>query len=176
MTTSATLRKVSGTDPRVMPADFKALNVQALTAGHEAEVFAFLSVRPAHTVFMMGMIRDNGLESKFNRGTFYAYRNAEGNLEGVALIGHATLIEARTEAALQAFANVAQDCQRTHMIMGEMERVEGFWNYYADGGQAPRLACRELLFEQRWPVEVRESVRGLRPATLDDLELVMPVQ
>ncbi|HKQ99565.1 MAG TPA: GNAT family N-acetyltransferase [Pyrinomonadaceae bacterium] len=152
------------------------MTVEVLTAGREDEVLAFLSARPSHTVFMMGMIRDNGLESSFNRGTFYACRDAAGQLQGVALIGHATLIEARTEAALQAFARIAQNCQRTHMIMGEMEKVETFWNYYAEGGRSPRLSCRELLFEQRWPVEVREAVRGLRRATLADLELVMPVQ
>lgn len=177
MATQSAQRKLTGTAAqRLMPAGSKAQTIQPLTAGQENEVLAFLNARPTHTVFMVGMIRDNGLESVFNRGTFYAYRNIEGKLEGVALIGHATLIEARTEAALQAFANVAQDCQHTHMIMGEMERVEGFWNYYAEGGQSPRLACRELLFEQRWPVEVREEVRGLRMATLDDLQMVMAVQ
>lgn len=176
MLTSSTLRKIARPPARPIHMDAVALDTQVLTAGHEAEVLAFLNLRPAHTVFMMGMIRDNGLESEFNRGTFYACRNAEGNLEGVALIGHATLIEARTEAALQAFARVAQNCQHAHMIMGEMEKIESFWSYYAEGGQSPRRACRELLFEQRWPVEAREPVRGLRLATMDDLELVMPVQ
>ena len=176
MATSSALRKIAGSEPRFIPGELPALTAQALTAGQEDEALAFLSARPTHTVFMVGMIRDNGLVSTFNRGTFYSYRNAEGELEGIALIGHATLIDARTEAALQAFASVAQNCERAHMIMGEMEKVESFWGYYAEGGHAPRLACRELMFEQRWPVEVREAVRGLRLATLDDLELVMPVQ
>ncbi|HEX8709353.1 MAG TPA: GNAT family N-acetyltransferase, partial [Pyrinomonadaceae bacterium] len=47
---------------------------------------------------------------------------------------------------------------------------------YQNGGQALRRMGRELLFEQRWPIEARESVRGLRLATLDELALVMPVQ
>lgn len=51
---------------------------------------------------------------------------------------------------------------------------EVFWSYYADGGQAPRLFCRELLLEQCWPIEVRETVPGLRLATLDDLDLIVP--
>jgi predicted GNAT family acetyltransferase len=38
-----------------------------------------------------------------------------------------------------------------------------------------RRACRELLFELRWPVAVWESVSALRLATLDDLDLIMPV-
>jgi hypothetical protein len=36
--------------------------------------------------------------------------------------------------------------------------------------------CRELLFELRFPVMVKKPVRGLRQATLRDLEQVMPVQ
>src|SRR5215208_6363229 len=61
------------------------------------EVLAFLEERPVHTVAMAGFIRDNGLVSPLNRGTFYGCRNSEGRLEGVALIGHATLIDARTD-------------------------------------------------------------------------------
>jgi predicted GNAT family acetyltransferase len=127
------------------------------------------------TVVMSGLVRDNGLESPFNRGTFYACRDREGRLEGVALIGHATLVEARTESALAAFAALAQKESDAHMILGEQALVRRFWNYYAPEGQKPRLFCRELLFEQRWPVAACESVPGLRRATLDDLALIMPV-
>ncbi len=110
-----------------------------------------------------------------NRGSFYGYRNAAGKLEGVALIGHATLFEIRSDEALAAFASLAQSSPRTHLLMGEMEKVEHFWNLYGEGGQAPRLICRELLFEQRFPVEVKKPVFGLRRATLRDLEMLMPV-
>jgi predicted GNAT family acetyltransferase len=158
------------------PGAVASLLAQPIKNEDKDEVFAFLAVRPLHTVYISGLIRDNGLESPLNRGKFYCCRNEEGQLEGVALIGHATLIEARTEAALQTFAAMAQTCKRAHMIMGESEKIQTFWNFYADGGQSPRLACRELLFEQRWPVEVRKEVRGLRRATLRDLEMVLPVQ
>jgi predicted GNAT family acetyltransferase len=62
------------------------------------------------------------------------------------------------------------------MIMGEHERIDDFWAYYSAAGQEYRLACRELLFELRCPVEVRQAVPGLRLATPADLDLVMPVQ
>jgi ribosomal protein S18 acetylase RimI-like enzyme len=90
------------------------------------------------------------------------------------LIGHATLFETRTEAAIQAFARFAQNCPHAHMILGEQEKVERFWEYYSASWCAPRRVCRELLFEQRRSVAVYEVVRGLRLATLDDLALVMP--
>src|SRR5215213_1693093 len=86
-----------------------ALLVHPLTEGHaEGEVLDFLSGRPAQAVIMSGLIRDNGFESPFNRGTFYACRDAEGRLEGVALVGHAVYVAADTAPALKAFARVAQ--------------------------------------------------------------------
>jgi hypothetical protein len=124
---------------------------------------------------MAGFIRDNGLESPFNRGTFYGCRDGAGRLEGVALIGHGTFMEARSEGALEAFARLARSCPRAHMILGEQGKVGRFWNYYAGADEAPRLFCRELLFELRRPVESPEPVPALRRATLDDLSLVVPV-
>src|SRR5689334_2357107 len=63
------------------------------SAKDKTEALTFLATRPVHTVALRGFIRDNGLESSRNRGKFYGYRNCEGQLEGVALIGHATLVE-----------------------------------------------------------------------------------
>jgi ribosomal protein S18 acetylase RimI-like enzyme len=147
-----------------------------LTGEHRDEVLAFLAGRPLHTVILAGFIRDNGLVSPLNRGEFYACRDENGGLEGVALIGHATIVEARTEAAMAAFARLARERGSGHVILGEREKVGQFWDYYAAGQDSPRLLCREMLLEQRWPVAVREEVKGLRLATPDDLELVMPVQ
>lgn len=151
------------------------VTVNELTEAERNEVLAFLSERPEHTVNLVGLIRDNGLQSEHNRGTFYGCRNSEGRLEGVALIGHATLIETRTRRALREFALTAQFCLRTHMIMGEAEEIAEFWNHYADEGQQMRRACRELLFELKHPVETRSKVEGLRLATKDDLHLIAPV-
>ncbi len=138
----------------------------------EAEVLEFLARRPLHTVAMIGFIRDNGLVSKLNRGTFYGCRNRRGELEGVALIGHATLMETRTDRALQAFAELARQCPGKHLIMGEQERIEEFWGYYSEDGQGMRRACRELLLQLSWPVQVWEEVSELRLATLGDIEMV----
>ncbi len=146
-----------------------------LTHEFEAEVLDFLSHRPLHTVAMTGYIRDNGLVSQLNRGTFYGCRNRQGTLEGVALIGHAVLIETRTDRALQAFANLASQSATPHLIMGEKERIDEFWANYSQDGKEMRLACRELLLELRCPVQVREEVLALRVATPEDIELVIPV-
>lgn len=153
-----------------------SISVDRLRNGAEAEVLEFLAQRPIHTVAMMSLINDNGLVSPLNRGTFYACRDLNGQLEGVALVGHATLMETISDRALAALAQVAQQCANTHMIMGEKERVADFWGHYAAAGRQQRLACREWLFELSWPIEAREAVEGLRRATPAELELVMPVQ
>lgn len=152
-----------------------AVTVNELTEKERNEVLGFLSERPIHTVNLIGLIRDNGFQSEHNRGTFYGCRNSEGRLEGVALIGHATLIEARTQRAIEEFALTAQIYPRTHFIMGEQERIEDFWNHYADYGQEMRFACRELLFELKKSTRVKNEIINMRLATLDDLHLIAPV-
>ncbi|PYS34133.1 MAG: hypothetical protein DMF75_07360 [Acidobacteria bacterium] len=153
----------------------RSLFAHELIEENKAEVLRFLAERPLHTVVMSGFVRDNGIESWLNRGTFYGCRDDLGNLEGVALIGHAMFIDARSGEALGVFARLAQDVRSTHMIMGEQETIQRFWNYYSAGGQAPRLSCREVLFEQTSSVEPFAPVPDLRPASLDDLSLIVPV-
>jgi len=162
----------------VLPAQYwtvPGVSIQPLMNKHVDEVLAFLSQRPMHTVFLAGLVRDNGVESPLNRGTFYACRNERNELEGVALIGHATLLETRTDRALEAFAQKAQACRNTFMIVGEEERIAEFWAYYAVDGRQMRLACKELLFAKNAPGESRDEFLDARLATLGDLELTMPV-
>jgi predicted GNAT family acetyltransferase len=149
--------------------------ITELTRGDEAEVLEFLSQRPIHTVFMMSLIRDNGLLSPHNRGSFYACRNHYGLLDGVALLGHATLVETRTDNALSSFARLASNCMDAHLLRGEKEALKNFWRYYANSGQQPRLTCGEMLLELKQPVPASEPRPELRPATLKDLDKVMAV-
>jgi predicted GNAT family acetyltransferase len=164
---------------RMNPAGFaikpsEPLTVEELRAEQEAEVMSFLCERPSFTFGMAGFIRTNGLVSSHNRGTFYGCRDNDGHLLGVALIGHYILFETRSDAAVEAFARLAQECRTAHMLLGEQDKVEAFMEYYAGQGQDPRLFCREMLLEQSWPVEVGRAVTGLRLANLDDLDLVVP--
>lgn len=149
--------------------------VRPLSDGERAEVLAFLSTDAVDAIYMRGLVLDNGIDSPENRGTFYAARDAAGRLEGVALIGHATLVEARTDAALEAFARLAQGLPAVNLLVGDPDKIEQFWRHYGAGGQQPRLICRELLFEQRAPVADAEPVASLRAATPADLDLIAPV-
>jgi GNAT superfamily N-acetyltransferase len=140
------------------------------------EVLDFLSVRPVHTVVMTSFINDNGLENPLNRGAFYGYKNAEGTLEGVALIGHTTLVEARSEEALKALAHAARASEvPLHLIMSDGAHAESFWNYLGNGAR-PRLACEELLFEISFPYLVRKCDREIRTARMEELQEVAEAQ
>lgn len=173
---TAIAMKMTSVPPGLLLRGTEQLTVSPLGEEHRAEVLEFLSARPIHTVMMVGLIRDNGLVNEHNRGTFYGCRTEDGELEGVGLIGHATLLETRTDRALAALARKAQGYTRTHMIMGEQERISEFWDHYAEDGQVMRLACRELLFELKPPVGVHDTVFELRAATAADLDSVMPPQ
>jgi uncharacterized protein len=144
--------------------------VSELANENTAEVLDFLAMRPVHTVVMTSFINDNGLVSSLNRGKFYGFRSMNGKLEGVALIGHTTLVEARAEEALMAFAFVARHSETPiHIIMSDGSNAESFWQYYSGGVRQPRLVCTELLFEISFPVMVRETVEDLRLAAEDEL-------
>ncbi|MEO6588840.1 MAG: GNAT family N-acetyltransferase [Pyrinomonadaceae bacterium] len=156
---------------------FDLNTVELLTDYERTEVLNFLKVCPVHTVIMASFICDNGMESEDNRGKFYGYRNSNGELEGVALIGHTTLIEARSEKALKAFALTAQTSETPiKMMMSHGDTIERFWNYYAVDGQKPQHNFKELLFELNFPFPVQDCEWNVRPATADELEEVATAQ
>ncbi len=145
-------------------------NVCELKNENRAEVMAFLKIRPVHTVVMTGFILDNGIESSLNRGKFFGYRNSGGKLEGVALIGHATLVEARTDEALKALAYSARNSETPlYLIMSSGTAAESFWNFYSGGISQPRLVCTEELFELGFPFPVQQCDRNIRLAKPDEL-------
>ena len=150
------------------------LTAEPLASDDQAEVLAFLSERPAHTFGLTGLIRDNGLVSPKNRGSFYACRDPRGNIDGVALIGYNTLMETRSDDSIRAFAHLARTCPNIFLILGEEEVVRKFWNHYSGSEQQSATEGENyVLLRQSWPIEVREPVPQLRLATLGDLELVV---
>jgi GNAT superfamily N-acetyltransferase len=137
------------------------------------EVLAFLSKRPVHTVAMTSFIQDNGIESELNRGEFYEYRNRRGVIEGIALIGHSTLVEARTEDALKALAFAARTTATPiNLIMSSGTAAQTFWNYLKGFQVSPRLTLTELLFEVGFPFPVQSCEFDVRLARPEELETV----
>lgn len=144
--------------------------VSVLTETEREEVMQFLDQRPVHTVVMTSFITDNGMQSELNRGDFYGYRDDADKLEGVALIGHTTLVEARTDAALKALAFTARTPRTPiRMIMSSGTAANTFWNYMAGFTSKPSMEFTELLFEVGFPFPVDSCEYDMRRATPEDL-------
>jgi predicted GNAT family acetyltransferase len=148
--------------------------LQKLTPADSTEILNFLAERPLHTVIMAGFINDHGVVSELHRGIFYGCRNEQEQLEGVALIGHVTLFEARTDAALEAFAQLARSCPQVSLLAGEQEKLERFWDKFAARQQAPRQSSLEFLYVQHDFVDLQGDV-NVRPAEGSDIEVLLPV-
>lgn len=156
-------------------APVEGVTTEALIDDDSREVLEFLSRRPIHTVCMASYIREHGVESPFNRGRFYGCRDHTGKLVGVALIGHASLIETQHDDALKAFAQLQSRLQDTYLVRGEQEMIARFWDHYRSFGAGPRRTCRELLFEQRRATELQGVAPDLRQATEDDLTSITTI-
>jgi hypothetical protein len=160
---SITLRRTAAGRARVTP----------LADEHRDEALSFLGERPLHTVVMAGLLREHGQSVPAPQGTFYGCRNRRGRLEGVALIGRATMFEARTGEALAAFARRARQSTSVRMIIGGEKEMDEFWTHYASEGQTPRLSCHELFYKFTRNGWSADNAAGLRQATLDDLEQIV---
>ncbi len=152
-----------------------SLTVQPLRSEDADEAMAYLEARPVATVCMRSFISDNGIVSSHNRGAFYACRAHDGRMKGVALIGDAILFEADDEATIDEFARFARAPISTRLIRGERKAVERFWQVYAERKTLPNTRAEEHLLVMRAPIEKCESVEGLRPATLEDLPLLLEI-
>jgi GNAT superfamily N-acetyltransferase len=125
---------------------------------------------------MSSFIADNGIVSELNRGVFFGHRDQSGLLDGVALIGHTTLVEARSEEALHAFAIAARRSETPiHLIMSSGDDAERFHRYLSPDKPA-RLVCTELLFEAAYPFAVPECEFEIGNASLDQLLPVAEAQ
>lgn len=160
--------------PRPVPS---LSQVFELNESDRSETLEFLSLRPVHTVVMSSWINDNGMASELNRGKFYGYRNSTGTLEGVALIGHSTLVEARTNEALEALAYVARSAETSiHLIWSNGDSAADFWRILHHGTKAPRLTCTEAMFEISFPFAVQPCEWQIRKAEMSELMQVAEAQ
>ena len=135
----------------------------------------YLSARPISTVIMSGWIHERGIVSEANRGTFYGYFDGNGRLDGVALIGRATMFETQNERALKEFAELAQTCETVRMVMGEQEKMEVMLDHFTRSNRKPRLVYHDLLYEFNRTTSLAQGVGGLRTATRENLEQVVAV-
>jgi GNAT superfamily N-acetyltransferase len=126
---------------------------------------------------MSSFITDNGIVSDLNRGKFFAYRNTRGKIEGIALIGHTTLVEARSDESLKALAFLARTSETPiHLIMSSGAEAAKFHGHLTGGATTPRLTCVEALFEAKLPFAVQNCEWNIGNADMEQLELVAEAQ
>lgn len=177
MSSALAIAETEGSTPQLSlsKAPLRSLRVHALSGGNQDEVLAFLAQRPIHTVFMSGLIRDNGLVSAANRGTFYGCRDRRARLTGVALIGPKTVIEARDQPALEVFSSLVPDNLTPHLVRGEQNQMDYILGKYAAAGRTPRQVSREFLLEQKASAPGVDGDPQLRLALRADLESVVMI-
>jgi len=167
--------KVAAIRPEWMAAIPEFL-IDELAPSDEPEVLSFLNNNIARTFGLVGVIRANGLVSPNNRGTFYACRDREGRIEGVALIGYCTIFETRRSASeettIKTFARLADNCPDIRIVLGEEKPVESFWQHCSGNQRAFESHRYFLMAKQRSKESGFEPVHALRRATQDDLNLV----
>jgi ribosomal protein S18 acetylase RimI-like enzyme len=162
-------------EPRIATSTPSIPDIRRAVGQQEAEVLDFVSAQPLQTFVMSGWIKDNGLDSQLNRGTFYVSQSERGELNGVALIGHITLFETNSDTVLAAFAELTRKRSDAFVILGEEQNVDRFMSYYAPEGPGAHRTCRELLFAQQSRQSCDTPIKSLRRATNSELDLIVPV-
>lgn len=161
------------TAPMFYPTQMGKVQAEPLTNLHIEETLDFLARRPIDNVILSGWIRDHGVVSDAHRGTLFGRRDADGNLEGVALIGRNLLFDAATDEATAALAACARDCSDVKMIFAEEEKLTAFWRHYRGEAAMPKASRqRSIRFSGEVPADV-EIVDDVRVATREDLEKVI---
>lgn len=148
-------------------------NAEPLAEADQQEVLNFLSRRPVNTVILAGWIHDHGIVSPQHRGAFYGYRDENGDLAGVALIGKNLLFEASSDEAITAFAKAARECPDVRMLFAEEEKLIKFWPHFRSETPMPMVSHHRLISSGGLMEEDLENVSELRIATRDELDQIV---
>lgn len=146
---------------------------ERLTEAHKEEALKFLSLRPVNTVILAGSIRDHGVVSPLNRGTFFGCRAANGELIGVAIIGKNLLFETHADEAIASLARCARSCTEVRMLFGKEDKLKTFWHHYREAVPMPQASRHRMITCSKAVNSDIEFVKELRIATRHDLEQVV---
>lgn len=146
---------------------------ERLTADDQKQALDYLSRRPVNTVILAGWIHDHGIVSPQHRGAFYGYRDVNGDLAGVAMIGRNLLFEASSDEAITAFAKAARECPEVRMLFAQEEELVKFWPHFRSGTPMPKVSHHRLISSGGPIEEDVENVNELRIATRDELDQIV---
>lgn len=149
------------------------LQLRRLTTEDESRALAFLRREPVANFLMIGLMREHGVESRHNRGTFYGCTKG-GELVGVGLLGEWFSTSGPRES-LSLFARAAR---RLHagririVLLGEGEE-ERFERVFRRGGpRCPPQKETQVLLVKDADAEDAPAFAPLRPAESSELEEV----
>ncbi|MFN0121577.1 MAG: GNAT family N-acetyltransferase [Blastocatellia bacterium] len=149
-------------------------NVRELDELDYRQALALLAEHPMRGVHLESLINDHGLTSPALRGRFHGYFD-NGQLTGIALIGH-QIIFCADDVAAPWFARIAAESgPRGSVILGPSEQVELFWQHYAAHGGALRLQRDFYWYVCEAPAQPISRFQ-LVQATTEHLETVMDAQ
>lgn len=148
--------------------------VRLLDESDFAQVVDFLSADPVRNVHLHGLVVDNGLENAANRGVFYGHFS-DGELTGVALLGHSILVSGG-EAARKQFADLAITTgAKGHIVFGPSDEVEEISERLTHGGRET-----QVVRDQHWCVCEKPQLPlkrlQMRRAGPDELDAVATAQ
>ena len=146
---------------------------ERLTEDDRQEALDFLSRRPVNTVILAGWIHDHGIVSPQHRGAFYGYRDENGELAGVAMIGKNLLFEASSDDAITAFAKCARECPDVRMLFAQEEELVKFWPHFRSETPMPTVSHHRLISSGGAIDEDVENVNELCVATRDELDQIV---
>ncbi|HZS10502.1 MAG TPA: GNAT family N-acetyltransferase [Blastocatellia bacterium] len=146
--------------------------VRELEEADHARVLEYLATDPLQGVHLQSQIEDYGIRSPKHRGLLCGCFE-DGQLAGVALLGHAILLftgPENEEAVLRGFARAAAEMRaKGHVIFGPRRQVEIFWTQLARFGRETRLVHNHLWYvceEPRLPLE-RLQMQKAGPEEID---------
>lgn len=145
--------------------------VRELSEIDRAQVLEFLTQDPIQNIIMRGMLVDHAIGHPAHRGRFFGYYE-DGQLAGVALLGHQILIYAE-DVAFSYFAQAAAAAQtKGHLILGPHAQVEAFWEYFSQTGRETKHTSEQLWYVCHQPRLTLDRLQ-LRRANLAELDMVV---
>ena len=144
-----------------------------LTEAEREAALEFLDRRPVHNVIMSGWLMEYGVISPRHRGTFYRTLDADGRINGIALIGRHTFFEAASDRAVFSFADEARRHDKIKLFFGEEEKLVDFWYRYSTGREGRSEPRSELLVGRRSIPAAALADTPVRPAEVSQLEEVV---
>lgn len=142
-----------------------------LLTGEEPQALAYLRHRPLDNIILLGLLHDYGLTHPLCRGTFYGhFRN--GNLVGVALIGHHTVLSGGPHA-VEAFAQIARRARAdVHLMLGPETVADAFAPVFAGEARPSSYRCETQQLMVLSEVATDATADALRRASAADTDEV----